>query len=279
MSLVTPYRGDGTERPEEIPLPPDSMPLFYGTRLRKRWRYVALWSRDLSLCAGTVEVGPVPQEFWAVWDRKGKRLWEKTRLSSNHVEVSADRVRVNDGDVSIDVRLDEGPGLEVVTPSGPAYTWTRKKGGIRARGKVQAGDVTLPVNALALVDENAGYHPRHTRWVWSGGAGLDAYGNTVAWSVISGLSDAPANRDRTLWINGVPYEVGPVRFAGDLSRVTFVDGGELLFKEEAVRAREDDLFLLRSSYRQPFGTFTGTLPNGIRLFEAHGVMERHDALW
>jgi hypothetical protein len=23
----------------------------------------------------------------------------------------------------------------------------------------------------------------------------------------------------------------------------------------------------------------GTLPNGIRLFEAHGVMERHDALW
>jgi len=42
VSLVTPYRGDGTERPEEIPLPPDSMPLFYGTRLRKRWRYVAL---------------------------------------------------------------------------------------------------------------------------------------------------------------------------------------------------------------------------------------------
>ncbi len=39
------------------------------------------------------------------------------------------------------------------------------------------------------------------------------------------------------------------------------------------------MLLLRSSYRQPFGTFPGTLPGGITLREAYGVMERHEAVW
>ena len=37
--------------------------------------------------------------------------------------------------------------------------------------------------------------------------------------------------------------------------------------------------MVRSEYRQPFGTFSGTLPNGIALGQAYGVMEQHDAWW
>ena len=36
---------------------------------------------------------------------------------------------------------------------------------------------------------------------------------------------------------------------------------------------------MRSSYAQPFGTFTGELPGGLRLAEGFGVMERHDVHW
>lgn len=36
---------------------------------------------------------------------------------------------------------------------------------------------------------------------------------------------------------------------------------------------------MRSSYAQPFGTFTGTLPGGVTLAEGLGVLERHDAVW
>ena len=48
---------------------------------------------------------------------------------------------------------------------------------------------------------------------------------------------------------------------------------------EATRRRQENLLLIRSAYRQPFGTFTGTLPGGLVLREAHGVMEWHDAIW
>jgi hypothetical protein len=53
----------------------------------------------------------------------------------------------------------------------------------------------------------------------------------------------------------------------------------LRFQEEAERATTIDFFVVRSAYRQPFGTFAGTLPGGLELAEAYGVMEDHRALW
>jgi len=55
--------------------------------------------------------------------------------------------------------------------------------------------------------------------------------------------------------------------------------GELRFAAGAVRARDDNLLVIRSEYEQPFGTFSGTLPGGIELAEGYGVMERHVAVW
>jgi hypothetical protein len=73
--------------------------------------------------------------------------------------------------------------------------------------------------------------------------------------------------------------VGPVQFAEDLSAVTFAEGGRLEFACEAVRRRRDNLLLFSSDYEQPFGTFAGTLPGGVRLARGFGVMERHFARW
>ncbi len=77
-----------------------------------------------------------------------------------------------------------------------------------------------------------------------------------------------------MWVDGRPHEVEPVSFEPDLSRV-----GELRFSAEAERARSDNLLLVRSSYRQPFGTFSGRLPDGSELAQGYGVMEAHDAVW
>jgi hypothetical protein len=272
------YRGDGSDRPQHIPLPPAALPIVYGGRLRKTWRYVSIWSGDLMACAGSIRVGPVRQEFWAVWDRSARRLWERTRLLPCCVQLPPGRVLVRDGGVLIDVELDEGPGLEVVTPTGRAYTWTRKQI-VRAHGSITLNGVVRPVEAVALIDDNAGYHPRHTHWYWSGGAGHDQYGRSVAWSVIVGLNDSPVNSERTIWIDGVPQEVAPVGFTSDLATVAFGEGALLSFTAEAVRQRRDELLLLRSSYCQPFGRFTGSLPGGIQVQDAFGVMEEHTALW
>jgi hypothetical protein len=70
-----------------------------------------------------------------------------------------------------------------------------------------------------------------------------------------------------------------VRFAAELGGVAFAEGGALTFAGEATRAREDNLILFRSSYEQPFGTFSGMLPHAGELAEGFGVMERHDVVW
>ena len=77
-----------------------------------------------------------------------------------------------------------------------------------------------------------------------------------------------------MWIDGRPIEPGPSTFADELARV---DG--LRFMPEEVRERRDNLLLIRSAYRQPFGTFGGELPGGVQLAEGYGVMEEHDAWW
>jgi hypothetical protein len=70
-----------------------------------------------------------------------------------------------------------------------------------------------------------------------------------------------------------------VRFASDLSGIAFAEGGEIAFTEWAAREENRNLLLFKSRYRQPFGTFSGELPGGLRLTEAQGVMEDHDVLW
>jgi hypothetical protein len=37
--------------------------------------------------------------------------------------------------------------------------------------------------------------------------------------------------------------------------------------------------LVRSSYRQPFGSFSGSLPGGVELAAGLGVLEEHDVYW
>jgi hypothetical protein len=70
-----------------------------------------------------------------------------------------------------------------------------------------------------------------------------------------------------------------VAFAEDLGAVTGDDGAVLTFASEAERARSDNLLVLASDYRQPFGRFGGTLPGGVELASGVGVMERHEARW
>ncbi|MFL5819356.1 MAG: DUF2804 domain-containing protein [Solirubrobacteraceae bacterium] len=280
-TLERPWRGPGAARPSGIPLPPGRMPAWRGARLLKRWHYVGVYGPDLMLCAGTARIGPARQAWWAVWDRDRRRLYQRTRPGGGggRVRVEPRIVAVHDSDVEVDLRLEEGAAVEVVTPDPGGYAWTRKDGAATAHGSVRAGGRAWGLERPAFVDVSAGYHPRRTSWRWSAGHGTVADGRTVAWNLVEGVHDSAQDSERTLWVEGQPSEIGPVRFAADLSRVEFSDGGELAFHREATRRRDDNLVLIRSRYEQPFGAFAGRLPGGLELAEGYGVMERHDALW
>jgi hypothetical protein len=255
------------------------MPRWRNGRPLKRWRYVGVYGPELSVCVGVVHVGPSRQAFWAVWDRERRRLRERTILRRGGVVLDPGRVLVRDADAEIDLVLDEGEGVETVSPHGRSYIWTRKQGGVAARGHVTLGGERIGVDGHAVIDDSAGYHARHTVWHWSAGVGEARDGTPVAWNLVDGVHDSPQRSERTVWLAGVPREVGPVRFEEDLSAIAFAEGGELRCSSEAIRARTDNLILVRSDYRQPFGSFSGTLPGGVELASGHGVMEWHDARW
>jgi hypothetical protein len=257
------------DRPAGLPVPPARMAPWRDRRPLKRWRYVGLYGEDLMLCAARVRIGPVPQAFWATWDRRGLR--ERTVFRPGAIDVRDGVLRCG----PIDVRWrPDGEPIEVTSRHGGSYIWTRKQP-IRAEGEVAGRRVAL----RGLVDDSAGYHARVTSWRWCAGVGEDPAGVPLAWNLVDGVHDAPAGSERTVWVDGAARAAPPAAFAPDLGAVAFDDGAVLAFTEEARRARADDLKLFASDYVQPFGTFTGALPGGIVVARGWGVMERHDVRW
>jgi hypothetical protein len=258
------------------------MRLFRGTRPLKRWRYVGVFGERFMICAASVHVGPARQTFWAVFEREGGVLIERTRLIPRRgaLDLTPGRLRIRDDAVLLDLSLEEDDGVETTCPNGRSYVWTRKQAGVRAHGTVVLdARPSVEIDALAVIDDTAGYHARVTEWWWAAGVGAGLDGTPLAFNLVQGVNDPQSGSERAVWIAGVPRETPPVRFSADLSAITADDGSELLFAPEAERSRRDNLLVLRSDYRAPFGTFSGTLPGAVPLAHAVGVVEHHRALW
>jgi hypothetical protein len=252
------------------------MPLLRGGRQLKRWRYVGVYGPELMLCAGRARVGLIPQGFWGVVER-GRPVRDHTSVGGAGVRFDGSRLLIDSDGVRADILVDEGGGVESVNPHGDGgYVWTRKQAGVPARGRVEIDGRRVEVDALAVVDETAGYHARHTSWLWTAGVGRASGGERVGWNLVTGVNDGPVASERSVWVDGEPVEVPPVEIAADLSRA-----GDLQFHEWPDSARVDDtsVIVFASRYRQPFGTFSGTLPGGTVLAEGYGVMESHQVVW
>lgn len=254
-----PWRG-----PANPPLDVGRLPLFRGLRPLKKWRYLGVYGPEVQMCVGIARIGGAYQAFHAVHNRTTDAFRERAALRPI---VHFDDHSVRFGGVDVTYRR-AGDPIEVVSRHGKHLIWTRKTP-VHVTGTIDG----IAIDSAGLVDESAGHHARVTRWSWSAGCGTSETGAALTWNLVDGVHDSPHNSERTLWVDGVPQEVGPVTFATDLSRV-----GELDFHAEAQRSRHDRMILIDSKYRQPFGTFTGSIA-GIGLREGYGVMERHDVRW
>lgn len=267
----------------EGPVPPSHMPLFRGARPLKRWRYVGVFGEKLMACAATVQVGPAHQTFWAVLQRESATIRQRTRLIPRRdaLDLTPGRLCIRDEGIMLELSLEEEVGIEATCPHGQAYVWTRKQAGVRARGVLTVGaNPPLEVDGLAVIDDTAGYHARVTEWRWAAGVGAGPDGTPLAFNLVEGVNDPPSGSERAVWVAGVPHEAPPVRFSHDLGTIASEDGAsELRFHAEAERRRSENLLLVRSDYRAPFGSFSGTLPGGIPLANGLGVVEHHRARW
>jgi hypothetical protein len=246
----------------------------------KRWRYVGAFGPDVMLCVGFARVGGLPQGWWAVWHREAAWLRERTIFlrPERAVQFARGRVTVRDGDAAIDLVVDEIPGVETLCAHGSGYVWTRKQAAVAVRGTVRIGAELIDVDAAGVVDDTAGWHERETAWYWSAGVGTTTDGRSVGWNLVEGVNDPPEGSERSIWVEGLAHEVGPVEFDG-LDGVRFGEGGALRFTGEATRERHDELLVMRSDYVQPFGTFSGVLPGAGELAAGYGVMEDHQVRW
>jgi hypothetical protein len=255
---------------------------------RKEWRYVGAFSDELFVVAARVKVGPIGQTFWAVIDRSTGEMRERTRLRLPGARgdvwtESGDELvtRIEAPGVSASLRIDPAEGrwaeAECPTESGSSV-WTRKRVGPPIEVEIDLDGTRLQTTARGVEDESAGYHPNPTEWFWSAGIGTAPDGRAVGWNLVSGVNDPPTGSERAIWIEGEPYEPGPVHFEPDLGRIAFGGGSELTFEAEAERKSRQNLGLVAYDYRQPFGTFGGTL-DGIPLTSGIGVMEYHFARW
>jgi hypothetical protein len=241
------------------------MPAWRGGRPLKRWTWVGAFGPELMLCAAVARIGPATAAWWAVWDRASGGFRERSLRRAGGLQVTPGRVLVPG---VMELEVGDAAPVEVVSPHGGQYIWTRKRGGVRVQGTALGREV----DAVGLVDESAGYHARRTAWLWSAGVGTLASGEPVAWNLVDGVHDAPVRSERTAWVAGAPRELGRQAFDG-LAGV-----GGLRFSAEATRARREQLVLMSSDYEQPFGTFSGTLED-LELREGYGVMERHAVAW
>jgi hypothetical protein len=226
------------------------------------------------LCLAQVRIGRGRQSFWAVWDRHRGTLYERTQIGSGGVRLWPGGASLVDRSVRVELDLAEVAGVETVCPSGEAYAWTRKQGGIRARGRVLLNGSERFLDARAIVDDTAAFYPRLTHWRWCAGVGRSTDGRELAWNLVQGVNDPVTSSERTVWLDGEPSEPPPSSFSPGLDRVD-----ELHFAAEAALERRQNLLLVQSDYRQPFGTFSGVLPGGISVQEGYGVMEEHRARW
>ncbi|HTA14452.1 MAG TPA: DUF2804 family protein [Solirubrobacteraceae bacterium] len=263
-------------------MPPTRMPTFRRTRPLKRWRYVGVFGEQFMICAASVHVGPAHQTFWAVYERASGEMTERTRTIPRRraLELEPGRLWIRDSAVMLDIALEEENGIEATCPNGEAYVWTRKQAGVRAHGMLALGArPPLAIDALAVIDDTAGYHARVTEWWWAAGVGRGADGAPLAFNLVQGVNDPPTGSERAVWIAGVPSEAPPVRFSSDLLTISSDEGSALCFAPEATRSRRENMVLIRSDYHAPFGTFSGTLPGGVALEQASGVVEHHRARW
>ena len=252
-----PVRGAGV-RELDLPLPPARMPPLRGLRPLKRWRYVAVYAPELMLCVGNARVAGVPQRWWAVALPDG-RLFEGRRSPPISLRLGSGR-------------CDRGR----LARTARSYIWTRKQAGVFVSGSVRLPDGDHSFEGdYGFVDESAGYHARHTAWRWSAGVGRRS--RTAARGLEPGRRGARrSGRERA---HRVGRRGAARRWARRRSRRTCRRWATCA-SASGPRARTTrTCSLMRSDYRQPFGSFSGSLPGGLELESGYGVMEWHDVRW
>ena len=224
----------------------------------------------------------MPQAFWAVLgprERAAARAHAPSRRGRGRDRATGARRCATAASRSTSPSSAAGEPIEVVEPPRRLVHLDAQAARSRARGRVGS-------TARRAVDGAAGWSTTppatthaHTAWHWSAGVGTDGRRARGRWNLVDGVHDAPARSERTVWVDGVAARGRAGRVRRDLARLDSPTAASCASPPRPSARAATTCMLFASDYRQPFGTFCGTLPGGVELAEGCGVMERHDVRW
>ena len=244
-------------------------------------------------CAAIVQIGPARQSFWALYCARRSELRERTRLLPRRGAVELTAARRHRG-------FPPRPGAcACATAASRSICSWRNRRASRRSARTAAAGVDAQAGRrrgarhararrrAAAADRGARGDRRHRRLPRAPhrvvvdrrrrrGART---ASPLAWNLVSGVNDPPSGSERAVWVAG--RRARPRRSASRrTSRASAArTARSCTSTPRPSAAASDNLLLVRSDYRAPFGSFSGTLPGGIALAHGLGVVEHHRARW
>jgi len=189
------------------------------------------------------------------------------------------------------VRGAPAPFTLIAPTDGGGFRATTKVAALRAAGRIEAGGRVFSLEGSGGLDTTIGVLARRTEWRWAFGTGRLASGVPVAFNLAEGFGGVPAGDpgENALFLGPGPGRLPAVTFRRDPAaplapwRIASADGAlDLVFRGRALHREARSLGVLRTSFVQVAGEFTGMLPvpgGAVRLDALPGVVEDHRAVW
>ncbi len=286
----------------------------------KRWQFMGVATPEFVFGAAIVHAGYLSNAFAYAFDRGDRELAEfsavqplaaKTVFSGNIRDGKAlfrggaDRIEMNNEQDSISLSLSSRSGLKaellfnsatpllsVLTRVGlRRFNYTTKGAGLSVSGQLELNGKRFGLDGespIGLLDYTYGYLARYTFWNWASGCGNCERGERVGFNFAQGVNET-GYTENAFWINERLIKVDVVDFQYDDQnersqwRIVSNDGkADLVFRPEGKRGADVNLGLMASRFRQPFGSFSGVLREGKKVYtlkSVAGFVEEHEAKW
>lgn len=184
------------------------------------------------------------------------------------------------------------PPLTVIAPvERGIVNVTQKWAGLISSGELKANGRRYSLdNGVGGLDYTHGYLARETAWRWGFVCGRLDDGTPIGINLVEGFNESREDvNENALWLGHELIGLGRARFSWNPRailepwRARTLDGAvDLEFKPWAAHQELRDLKLLKSSFKQPVGLWSGEVKLGDRVYQlkdAPGVAEDQSVLW
>lgn len=182
---------------------------------------------------------------------------------------------------------EDGKGSTTIAPAGDRpfhHTYKNLLLPTTVEGTIDGEQIKFEGNIGGL-DFSKGYPPRHTFWNW---ASLNAVTDTGIEFGVNLVGDFNNSIENALWAGGKVHQLSQATFSytrpveKNTWQIATLDGVlNMKFTPRGARGEDINALLMMSKFKQPFGTFNGSvkLDGALHNFTGYGVVEEHFAKW